>query len=105
MAELGRIDMRDITIQSGLKSLDKKQEPLQGEKISSFAEILKNSVNDVNEVQKNADLKVREFISGENTNLHETMISLEKADISFRLMMQVRNKILDAYKEVMNMNI
>jgi len=45
------------------------------------------------------------LIAGESKNLHETMIAMEKADISFRLMMGVRNKIIEAYQEIMRMQV
>lgn len=106
MPDFGVIDLRDITLQSGLKSLSKGVDAGNSEvKGQSFAEILKQSVTDVNNDQKVADQGVAEMISGDKKNIHETMISLEKADVSFRLMLQVRNKILSAYKEVMRMNV
>ena len=107
MADFGTIDMRDITLNSGLKTLSKgfEAKPPDVKGASSFSEILKNSVLEVDSSQKNADLAVAEMVAGDKKNVHETMISLEKAEIQFRLMMKVRNKILDAYKEVMRMNI
>jgi flagellar hook-basal body complex protein FliE len=108
MPDFGSIDMRDITLQSGLKSLSKgisSKSNGVGEVTQSFAKVLKNSVLEVDAAQKNADIAVSELVAGDKKNVHETMISLEKADISFKLMMKVRNKILDAYKEVMRMNV
>lgn len=67
----------------------------------SFADTLKESISEVNRLQEEADQAVQNLATGQETNLHETMLALEKADLSFRLMMQVRNKIVDAYQEIM----
>lgn len=107
MPDIGRIDLRDITLQSGLKSLSNGVETpkLNGANGPSFTDVLKNAVLETDGEQKEADFAVGELVSGENKNIHETMILLEKADVSFKMMMKVRNKILDAYREVMRMNI
>jgi flagellar hook-basal body complex protein FliE len=71
----------------------------------SFADMINDSMNKVNELQLQADQGVKELIAGRNKNIHETMLMMEKADMSFKLMMQVRNKIIDAYREVMRMQV
>ena len=107
MPDFGTIDMRDITLRSGLKTLSRGMENSKVKEGSGpgFTEILKKSVLNVDALQRNADLAVGELIACDKKNIHETMISIEKADIAFRLMMKVRNKILEAYKEVMRMNV
>jgi len=74
-------------------------------KASSFSVMLENAVNDVNRLQKEADESIQKLAAGEGKDIHQTMIDLEKAEISFQLMMQVRNKIIAAYEEVMRMQI
>lgn len=59
----------------------------------------------VNELQSQSDVAVQGLASGENKNLHEVMISMEKASISFQFMSSVRNKALEAYQEVMRMQV
>ena len=71
----------------------------------SFGDILKDSVEKANLDQRQADTAIKELIAGRSKNIHETMLSIERADSSLKLMMQVRNKILDAYKEIMRMQI
>lgn len=71
----------------------------------SFGQMLKDSLDKTNEVQMQADRAVKELAAGRNKNVHETMLMLEKADMSFRLMMQVRNKVLEAYREIMRMQV
>jgi flagellar hook-basal body complex protein FliE len=72
---------------------------------ASFSELLRKSVEDVNQMQTEADSAVKELIAGRSKNIHETMLTVERADVSLKLMMQVRNKIIDAYKEIMRMQV
>ncbi len=74
-------------------------------KATSFAELLKRSIDQVNDYQHEADTAVKDLVAGRNKNIHETMLTLERADMSLKLMMQVRNKVLDAYKEIMRMQV
>lgn len=70
-----------------------------------FGDVLKASMEKVNNFQKEADTAVKELVAGRNKNIHETMLIVERADTSLKLMMQVRNKVLDAYKEIMRMQV
>ena len=72
---------------------------------SDFGTVLKRSLAEVNRLQGEADAAVESLVTGKGVTLHETMIALEKADLSFRLMMQVRNKIVDAYREIVSMQV
>ena len=76
-----------------------------GEAPKSFADTLKAAVGNVNEMQKVADVKMQEIATGKNHNIPEVMIAAEKADISLKLMVQVRNKIIEAYQEIMKMQV
>ena len=71
----------------------------------SFAETLKESINEVNELKLQADKAIQELASGRSGDIQGTILALEKADISFRLMMEVRNKIVSAYQEVMRTQV
>ena len=71
----------------------------------SFTNVLKNSMDQVNTYQKQADTAIKEMVAGRNKNIHETMLTVERADSSLKLMMQVRNKVLDAYREIMRMQV
>lgn len=62
-------------------------------------------VSKVNDMQVHSDKSIQALASGENKNLHEVMIEVEKASISFQFMSQVRNKALEAYQEVMRMQV
>jgi flagellar hook-basal body complex protein FliE len=71
----------------------------------SFGEFLADSIGKVNQLQQNANLAMEKVASGESKNLHETLLAIEKADIAFRQMNQVRMKVIDAYKEIMKMQM
>lgn len=71
----------------------------------SFVDALKESVHKVGEMEKAADEEAGKLARMETDDIHSTMIAIEKADITFQLMMQVRNKILTAYDEIMKMQV
>lgn len=76
-----------------------------GQPSSSFFEALQKSMEEVNADQIKADGAIKDLVAGKSKNLHETMLAIQKADLSLKTMMQVRNKILEAYKEVMRMQV
>lgn len=71
----------------------------------TFGEFLQDSIGKVNSIQQEANVAMEKLASGESQNLHETLLAVEKADIAFRTMNQVRTKVLDAYREIMKMQI
>lgn len=72
---------------------------------TSFGDMLKTMVAETNQQQQNADQAIQQLHTGDEKNLHGAMISMEKADISLRYMIQVRNKAIDAYQEIMRMQV
>jgi len=76
-----------------------------GKPQAAFGDMLKQAVTEINQLQNSADKAITSVQLGQSGSIHEAMIALEKADISFRAMMQVRNKILEAYQEIMRMQV
>ncbi len=76
-----------------------------GAKEKSFADTLKEAITDVNVLQKDSDKKMQDLATGKSTDIPQVMMATEKADIAMRMMVQVRNKIIDAYQEVMKMQV
>lgn len=73
---------------------------------ADFAQVLQNSIAQVNQAQQQAEGMAAKFAAGDgNANLHEVMIALQKANVSFQEMVQVRNKLVSAYNDVMNMQV
>ena len=70
----------------------------------SFAETLGQAIESVDKIQLEADSQAAK-VAGGGGNLHEMSLALEKADVSMRLAMKVRNKLIDAYQEIMRMNV
>lgn len=71
-----------------------------------FSQLLKDSVSQVNQTQKASAALSEAFTAGDpNVNLSEVMIAIQKANVSFQAMTQVRNNLVSAYKEVMNMQV
>lgn len=70
-----------------------------------FSALLKDALKDVNNAQLTADDAVQKMLSGENKDIHSTMIALQKADVSLKMMLEVRNKIMDAYQEILRTQV
>ena len=70
---------------------------------TNFSDILKNAVDSVNAVNDGASTQVANFLQNGSGDMNDVMIAVEKADVSFQLMMQVRNKIVSAYQDIEKM--
>ena len=71
----------------------------------AFGDTLAEAVGRVDLAQKTADAQVESFIAGETENAHEVMIAMNQAELHFKLMTEVRNKLLDGYQELMRMQV
>lgn len=69
----------------------------------TFGDLVKNAINSVNNEQTKANQEVTNFVSGKTDNVHDVMIAVEKAQISFQLMTEVRNRLVDTYQELSRM--
>ena len=83
------------------------QQPRDGEATAprSFLDTLRASIQQVNQLQEQADRAISDIITGEETDVARTMIAVQKANLSFQMMAQVRNKIVQAYQDVMRMPV
>jgi len=105
--------MNEISVDQLLVQMRSMAEKAQGlqtdnqtEGLTDFAALLKSSVDKVNEVQKEAgQLKTAFEMGDRNVNLVDVMIGSQKASLSFQAMMQVRNRLVNAYQDVMNMQL
>jgi len=100
--------MNDITIQNNPLSpqgsaLTPKQTQPSGS--ASFGQLLQGSLDRVNRLQTEADANISDLATGKQTDIHQTMIAVEKADVSFELLMQIRNKLIAAYENIMRMPV
>jgi len=72
---------------------------------TSFGDMLKEFVSDVNTLQAEAGKAIEKMVAGEATDIHDVMIAVEKAKTSFELLMELRNKTIDAYRELMRIQV
>jgi len=72
---------------------------------STFKDLLVDSIKEVNSMQQAADRAVEKLAAGEDVNPAEVLTAVQKADIAFKLMMQMRNKMVQAYQEVQNIRV
>jgi len=86
---------------------DAAGKPLAGAAVapSPFADELKNLLSDVNELQREAGRKVEALAKGSVTDLHEVMLAQEEASVAFKLVLEMRNRIVNAYQEIMRMPV
>jgi flagellar hook-basal body complex protein FliE len=83
-----------------------KTAPVAEAGTANFADMLKGAVNEVNDAQQGAEKLSQAFQLGQpDANIQDVMISLQKANLSFQTMVQVRNKLAAAYQDVMNMQV
>ena len=73
--------------------------------LASFGQALDSAINSLSQVEHSANSAIAKLASGEDVELHQVMLAVEEAEIAFRLALQVRNKIIDAYQEVMRMQL
>ena len=72
---------------------------------ASFSNVLGGFIQEVSDKQAAANDSVAGLLGGKNVSLHQTMISMEEASVSFQLMVEVRNRLLDSYQELMRMQV
>jgi flagellar hook-basal body complex protein FliE len=77
--------------------------PATGE--SSFKDLLVGSIEQVNTMQQDADQAVEAMFTGENVNPAEVLTAVQKADLAFQLTMQLRNKAMEVYREIRDIQI
>ncbi|MCP4152205.1 MAG: flagellar hook-basal body complex protein FliE [bacterium] len=102
MADIRIEDIRRQLEDISLKSKINANEDKPGD---SFSSVFKDALNEVNNDQIKAETSIQDYVSGKGTSLHNTLISLEKADISFKMMMQVRGKLMEAYQQIMRTSV
>ena len=81
------------------------QPEVKAEQSSSFGDLMQQAIGQVNETQMQASSLTKAFELGENVDLSAVMIAVQKSRISFEALTQVRNKLLSAYQDVMNMSV
>lgn len=81
------------------------QEVNNNKQATTFGAFLKDAINDVNNVQIQSDMATAKLAKGENIELHDVMITAQKASITLQAALEVRNKAVEAYQEIMRMQV
>ncbi len=95
----------DLNPTMQLPEIPKPRASRETSKGETFGDVLREAISTTNELQKQSNQEIQKLITGETQDLHATMIAVQKADLSFQMMMQVRNKLVNAYQEIMRTQI
>jgi len=96
-----------ITNVSGLSQAFPVKPAAAGEQnpAADFGKLMQDMVGKVNDLQNSADKSIQSLATGQSKGLHEVMLAVEKASVSFQMLTQVRNKAVEAYQEIMRMPV
>ena len=87
------------------KLLQQESSQIKGKQTAKFSDTLENLIGEVDGLQKASKQAVNDFVAGKDVNLHEVMAMGEEAQLSFQLLMEIRNKLVEAYHEVSRMQV
>jgi flagellar hook-basal body complex protein FliE len=73
--------------------------------INNFSQILNKAINDLSQKENTANQAIASLAAGEDIDLHQVMLAMEEADISLQLALKVRNKLVEAYQDIMRMQV
>jgi flagellar hook-basal body complex protein FliE len=95
--------MNDIGIRDFQQATVQKIDPVNKKPTEGFGKVIKGAINRVDGLEKDSNRSIMELLNGKK-DIHETMINLQKTDISMRLLLTIRNKAVEAYREIMRMS-
>jgi flagellar hook-basal body complex protein FliE len=103
--ELANVQESAASAASALGGLAGASAPQSAASTKSFSEIMEQLVGEVDGTIKAADTQKAKVLSGESTNLHQAMIAMQEAGVAFSMMVEVRNKLVESYQEIMRMQV
>jgi flagellar hook-basal body complex protein FliE len=92
-------------ISSAIRPIEPIAPPRVGGTSGNFADTLKNAIAEVDRTQKAAESAAQDFAAGRTTDVAGTMIAVERATVTFQLMLQIRNRLLEAYQEIQRIQV
>jgi flagellar hook-basal body complex protein FliE len=98
-------NLNSIVSPQNLDSLNKISAGVTDNSGGNFGSLVKDAVESIDGTQKSADQEIAKAVKGESPDLHRTIIALQTADLKFQLGLQVRNKLIGAYEEIMRMQV
>jgi flagellar hook-basal body complex protein FliE len=99
--QLQSVNLRELINQQNKTETDS----IKGEKTRDFGETITDFIHSVNNKAKDAAEKASDVVQGKSQNIHQAMVALEESGLSFKLMLEIRNKLLESYKEVERMQV
>lgn len=97
-------NINGLDISGSLSKLSPTGESSESEG-GGFGSVIKDAVDSLDKTQKAAEQEIKTAVKGESPDLHKTIIALQSADLQFQLGLQVRNKLIGAYEEIMRMQV
>jgi flagellar hook-basal body complex protein FliE len=97
--------IQGISSINGLVSATPIKSTNQAQEAANFKDLLMDALNNVNTLEQESAKMTEDFIAGRTDNIHSVMIAGEKATVALQFVMEVRNKVLDAYQEIMRMQV
>jgi flagellar hook-basal body complex protein FliE len=94
--------MNDLRIDNSFRGIVKTSQSSRPKPQQGFGEVINAAVEKVSRLENEADASITDLLQGK-ADIHETMIALQKSDISMRTFLAVRNKVIEAYREIMRM--
>jgi len=94
--------MNDLSIKAVAQNVSKINREVTSNPQQGFGDVIRGAVDKVNKLETEADRSIGDLLQGK-ADIHETMIALQKSDISMRTFLAVRNKVIEAYREIMRM--
>lgn len=95
------MNIQSIGNYSNISNISLQNESIAKEESStSFSQVIGDLVNSVNDKQIESDNKIESLIKGEDVTMHEVMLSMQEAQISMQLLIEMRNKVVEAYQEI-----
>jgi|SRR4051794_21770322 flagellar hook-basal body complex protein FliE len=95
----------NVAPSAGVMNLETQMKPTPFEAQQSFGSFLKDAIENVNTKQYESDVMTQKLVMGENVELHDVMITAQKASIALNATMEVRNKVVEAYQEIIRMPV
>ena len=95
--------LQSLTSLSPLQPLMEPGKASEAQGGTDFSDLLKQAMQEVSDVEHSANQEARNLMTGEATDMHSAILAVQKADVSFQMMMAVRSKLISAYQEVMRM--
>lgn len=101
----------NISSEMLLKQIDQIKDSMEVNKLSAdnqqvkdgeFKNVFSNLIKDVDSAQKDADVSLKKLATGETNSIQDVVLKMEQADVSFRLMKEIRDKLLQAYKDIIS---